>query len=184
MHKKCRGFRLGLWFMLQNNNVSVCEKRTLCDFMHRHLHIFQDVKSFWRFTYLCEQTPYYSHTARHHFSFLWYFFFFGGWTVKSHYFFIIFLQCIWVVWNWRIIHTKSRPNNLFEFACNFSLPWTPKKQVKYHRNGHVFQGYRFKTGIYDNRKLREIVISFLKVSSSLPFLWYAYPFELDPVILI
>lgn len=46
MHKKCRGFRLGLWFMLQNNNVSVCEKRTLCDFMHRHLHIFQGVKSF------------------------------------------------------------------------------------------------------------------------------------------
>lgn len=74
MHKKCRGFILGLWFMLQNNIVSVCEKRTLCDFMHRHLHIFQGVKSFWRFTYLCEQTPYHSHTARHHFSFLWYFF--------------------------------------------------------------------------------------------------------------
>lgn len=77
MHKKCRGFILGLWFMLQNNIVSVCEKRTLCDFMHRHLHIFQGVKSFWRFTYLCEQTPYHSHTARHHFSFLWYFFLSG-----------------------------------------------------------------------------------------------------------
>lgn len=48
-------------------------KKTLCDIMHRHLHIFQGVKSFWRFTYLCEQTPYHSHTARHHFSFLWYF---------------------------------------------------------------------------------------------------------------
>lgn len=138
MHKKCRGFGLGLWFMLQNNNVSVCEKRTLCDFMHRHLHIFQGVKSFWRFTYLCEQTPYHSHTARHHFSFLWYFFLRGLNCEKSlffHHIFTVHLSCLELTYYPHQIQAKQ-----FIWIClQFFLPWTPKSKSNIIEMGMCFK---------------------------------------------
>lgn len=98
-----------------------------------------------------------------------------------HHIFTVHLSCLELTYYPHRIRDKQFIRIWLQFF--FALK-TTKNQVEYHRDGHVFQGYRFKTGIYDSRKLREIVISFLKVSSSLPFLRYAYPFELDPVILI
>lgn len=124
--------------------------------MHRHLNIFQGVKSFSCFAYLCEQT----HCVIIHFNVT----FFG---VKCHFF------CAFVSFECSSLSkpTSSNQTKQFIWICiTFFL-------VKYVKN----RWNSFKViiaqvgGIDDRRKYRQIVINFMKVCSSLSVFFLLWP---------